>query len=67
MDMSSHGSKRGSQKSFKVHLRHEQTQGYFKVTVDPAKNDATAEKWIVAAFKEDNSKEKTDVFKTLKK
>lgn len=39
------------------------TLGYLKVAVDPAKNTATAEEWIVATVKEDDSKEKPDVFK----
>ncbi|HPS91305.1 MAG TPA: fibronectin type III domain-containing protein [Methanothrix sp.] len=42
------------------------TLGYLKVAVDPAKNTATAEEWIVATVKEDDSKEKPDVFKAPK-
>jgi hypothetical protein len=42
------------------------TLGYLKVIVDPAKNTATAEEWIVATVKEDDSKEKPDVFEAPK-
>jgi len=42
------------------------TLGYLKVAVDPAKNTATAEEWIVATVKEDDSKEKPDVFENPK-
>ena len=40
------------------------TLGYLKVTVDPANNTATAQEWIAATVKEDDSKEKPDVYKT---
>lgn len=40
------------------------TLGYLKVTVDPANNTATAQEWIVATVKDDDSKEKPKVFKT---
>jgi acid phosphatase type 7 len=40
------------------------TLGYLKVTVDPAKNTATAQEWIVATVKDDDSKDKPNVLKT---
>ena len=39
------------------------TLGYLKVAVDPANNTATAQEWIVATVKEDDSRDKPDVFK----
>ncbi|HNX39521.1 MAG TPA: metallophosphoesterase family protein [Methanothrix sp.] len=40
------------------------TLGYLKVAVDPANNTATAQEWIVATVKEDDSGDKPDVYKT---
>jgi len=40
------------------------TLGYLKVTVDPANNTATAEEWIVATVKDDDSKDKPEILKT---
>jgi len=40
------------------------TLGYLKVTVDPANNTATAQEWIVATVKDDDSKDKPDVYRT---
>ena len=40
------------------------TLGYLEVTVDPANNTATAQEWIVATVKDDDSKDKPKVLKT---
>jgi hypothetical protein len=40
------------------------TLGYLKVTLDPANNTATAQEWIVATVKDDDSKDKPNVLKT---
>jgi len=40
------------------------TLGYLKVTVDPANNVATAQEWIVATVKDDDSKDKPKVYRT---
>ena len=40
------------------------TLGFLKVSVDPAKNIATAQEWIVATVKEDDSEDKPNVYKT---
>jgi len=42
------------------------TLGYLKVTVDPANNTATAQEWIVATVKYDDSADMPDVFKAPK-
>jgi hypothetical protein len=40
------------------------TLGYLKVIVDPANNTATTQEWIVATVKQDDSKDKPEVYKT---
>jgi hypothetical protein len=41
----------------------DKTLGYLKVTVDPANNTATAQEWIVATVKHDDSKDEPKVYK----